>query len=225
MSIKKEILKPDSFYHLYNDSMGNDKLFFNEDNYLYFLTKFSEYISPVGYTYAYCLIPNHFHFLIQLKSEADIFDYLITSNKIPESDISLNEFKKLSEGDNGIDYFNLHITKLFGSFFNGYSQALNKQQNRKGNLFIKGFRRKIITTEDYLKDLVMYIHTNPVHHQQVAKIVDWRYSSYSAMLSEKPTKLKRESVLELFDGKENFIASHQTKAEIARQKIEGLMNE
>ncbi len=31
----------------------------------YFLNQWAKYIEPVAGTYAYCLLPNHFHFLIK----------------------------------------------------------------------------------------------------------------------------------------------------------------
>ncbi len=225
MSIKKEILKPDRFYDIYNHAVGNDKLFFIENNYIYFLTKFSEYISPIADMYAYCLMSNHFHLLVKIKSEDEIFYFLKDNNKIPEPELSLDEFKILSESHPEIDYFNLHLTKQFSIFFNGYAQAINNQEKRKGNLFIKGFRRIEISSSEYLKDLILYIHTNPVHHQFTDKVDSWKHSSYNSILSDKPTRLKRDEVIELFDGKENFIFCHQAKNEELIQRIELIMNE
>lgn len=54
-------------YHIYNRSVGNDNLFFQEGNYSYFIEKWKEYL-PYLDVYAYCLMPNHFHFLAQAKS-------------------------------------------------------------------------------------------------------------------------------------------------------------
>ena len=54
-------------YHIYNRSVGNDNLFFQEGNYSYFIEKWKEYL-PYLDVYAYCLMPNHFHFLAQVKS-------------------------------------------------------------------------------------------------------------------------------------------------------------
>ncbi len=225
MSIKKEILKPGSFYHIYNHAVGNDKLFFTENNYIYFLSKFSEYISPIADMYAYCLMSNHFHFLVKIKSDEEIFNFLKGNNKIPEQNLSLQEFKELSESHPEIDYFNLHLTKQFSGFFNGYAQAINNQENRKGNLFIKGFRRIEISSSEYLKDLILYIHTNPVHHHFADSLDSWKHSSYNSILSDKSTRLKRNEVIELFDGRENFIICHKAKNEEVMQRVELMMNE
>ncbi len=225
MSIKQQILKSDTFYHIYNHAVGNDKLFFMERNYSYFLSKYDEYISPIANTYCYCLMPNHFHFLIQLKSEKIIYTFLKEINRIPETVISFEEFKELSSPDEDVDYLNLHLIKLFSSLFNGYAQAVNIQEKRKGNLFIKGFRRKEITSSEYLKDLILYIHLNPVHHQFADKLETWKHNSYNSILSDKPTKLKRNEMFNLFEGKENFVFSHNQKNEEVIQRMESIMNE
>lgn len=209
MSINQKPLKPEKYYHIYNHAIGSDAIFFNDHNYIYFLKKFSEYISPIANTYAYCLMPNHFHFLIQIKSEKEVFQYLQENDRLPDEDISLNAFKALSEGANGINFLSLHLSKQFSNFFNCYSQAINKQQNRKGNLFIRQFRRKEIDSREYLKSLILYIHSNPVHHEFVSSITNWKYSSYHSLISDKATQLKRQEVIELFDNIENFKSSHQ----------------
>jgi REP element-mobilizing transposase RayT len=209
MSISQESLKPEKFYHIYNHAIGSDSIFFNDDNYNYFLKKFTEYITPVAYTYAYCLMPNHFHFLIQIKSEKELFQFLKENDKLPDENITLASFKNLSQGVTEIDFFCLHLSRQFSNFFNGYSQALNKQQNRRGNLFIRSFKRKEISSKEYLKSLILYIHSNPVHHQFVSSISNWKYSSYHSLISDKATQLKREEAIELFEGVENFKFCHQ----------------
>ncbi len=90
MQDTKAILIPEGTYHIYNRANGNESLFFREDNYLYFLEKYKEYISPVAETFCYCLMPNHFHFLIRIKSENELRDPF----KIAES--NLRGFENLS---------------------------------------------------------------------------------------------------------------------------------
>jgi putative transposase len=55
------------FYHVYNRSINKEMCYKSEDNYVYFLKKFAKYIAPHSNTYAYCLMPTHFHFLLQVK--------------------------------------------------------------------------------------------------------------------------------------------------------------
>lgn len=56
------------FYHLFNRANShNDKLFYQDRNYRYFLQKWNYYLGEYLEIWCYCLIPNHFHFLVRLK--------------------------------------------------------------------------------------------------------------------------------------------------------------
>lgn len=57
------------------------------------------------------------------------------------------------------------ISQCYSNFFNAYAKAINKSYDRTGCLFKERFSRIKITDETYLKSLIVYIHTNPTHHQ------------------------------------------------------------
>jgi REP element-mobilizing transposase RayT len=61
-------LEPNKYYHLYNRANNRELLFRNRDNYLYFLSKYRKYLAPFLDTLAYCLMPDHFYFLVFVKS-------------------------------------------------------------------------------------------------------------------------------------------------------------
>ena len=65
-------LQPGVFYHIYNRGNNGEDLFREERNYLYFLKLYEKYITPIADTYAYCLLKNHFHFFVRIKSEDEI---------------------------------------------------------------------------------------------------------------------------------------------------------
>ena len=88
------------------------------------------------------------------------------------------------------------VSNQFGKFFNSYAKAFNKQESRKGSLFMKNFKRKKITDEKYLRKIVHYIHYNPVESALCEKPEDWRFSSYKAIISEKQTMLEKAEVLD-----------------------------
>lgn len=209
MAENRTYLIPNKYYHIYNHANGDERMFFNENNYLYFLKKYKEHIDPIADTYAYCLMPNHFHFVIQIKAEEYIFKFLKQNKKLPEQNMTLEEFELLFNKNAEINLFSLHISKQFSNLFNGYSQAINKQELRTGSLFSRSFKRKEIASSDYLKSLILYLHLNPVRHQFVEKISDWKFLSYHSIISERNTLLKRNEVLELFDGLNNFKFSHE----------------
>ncbi len=60
------------FYHIYNRGNNSENIFLNADNFNYFLTLYDKYICPIADTYAWCLMPNHFHFLIRVKEEEEV---------------------------------------------------------------------------------------------------------------------------------------------------------
>lgn len=199
-------LFPDTTYHIYNRANGSEKLFVVPGNYDYFLQLYKQYIFPVAHTFCYCLMPNHFHFLVRIKSEKEILDAW-------ESD--LTGFKNLSglKGVNSIPVEN-HLSRTFSNFFNAYSKAFNKQEGRKGSLFMRPFKRKKIDSIEYLLKLVHYIHFNPVEAGFCSAPEQWQHSSFKSILSSSATLLRREEVLSWFEDRNNFKYIHKYPPEL-----------
>lgn len=65
----KTSLCPDRFYHIYNRGNNKEKIFYRYSDYDQFLAKYKQYIVPYAETFAYCLLPNHFHFLLKTREE------------------------------------------------------------------------------------------------------------------------------------------------------------
>ena len=61
--------QPEHFYHVYNRGNNSQPIFFNKGNYIYFLRKIRNEFKPLCEILAYCLMPNHYHFLILTKEE------------------------------------------------------------------------------------------------------------------------------------------------------------
>jgi hypothetical protein len=91
--------------------------------------------------------------------------------------------------------------------------AYNRQQNRTGSLFQKPFKRKIVDDDRYFITLVTYIHRNPQLHGLVDDYRDWSWSSYGAILSDKPTRMEREEVIDWFMNRANFIDAHALESD------------
>ncbi|MGC4128581.1 MAG: transposase [Bergeyella sp.] len=188
--METETIEFGNYYHIYNRGNNRNVVFFEDDNYSYFLKLFAKYISPVAELYAYCLLRNHFHFLVRIKEsdELNISDFEYSTIKEPKS---------------------INPSKQFSHFFNAYTQAVNKKYNRTGSLFEKPFERIKITDENYFKRLILYIHNNPLHHGICDDLQSYKWSSYNAILSTSKSKINRNEVLELFEDKDNFIFSHK----------------
>jgi len=53
---------------------------------------------------------------------------------------------------------------------------------------------------------------NPLKHGLVDKVEKWKFSSYKAYLKKnKETLIRRDSILELFGGMDNFLIYHDLK--------------
>jgi putative transposase len=180
---------PGETYHVYNRANGNEKLFVEERNYYFFLDKLSYHILPVINMHAYCLMPNHFHLLVEVKS--------------------FEELQKMFSKIQNIADAEKQISKSFSNLFSSYTQAFNKVNDRMGNLFMSSFKKKHVeNTSDYL-NVTHYIHANPVHHKYVENIKDWKFSSYKALAGFGKTSLKREAVHNIFGGQMGFIEYHK----------------
>ena len=69
MSITKTPLQPGRTYHIYNKSLDARIVFRSEEHYKKMLQLMKKYMPAAYNVYAYCLLPNHFHFLICIKTD------------------------------------------------------------------------------------------------------------------------------------------------------------
>jgi putative transposase len=60
---------PELYYHIYNRGNNREAIFFEPDNYLYFLKKIKEYLVPVSDVLVYCLMPTHYHIVVRVKPQ------------------------------------------------------------------------------------------------------------------------------------------------------------
>ena len=192
-------LLPNKTYHVFNHAVGREYLFRNEKNYYFFLEKYFEYISPIADTYAYCLMPNHFHFLLKLK--------------MPDNNMSDNSqtFKSSQTYKNSQTFKSsqaYNYSYHFKNFFRSYTGAYNEAYERRGSLFEPRFKRKIVDSKEYFINVLNYIHQNPVHHDFVDEMEDWKFSSYTTFYSGKNSKLNLQAVYNLFENKNEFIEIH-----------------
>ena len=186
-------LLPGKSYHILSRAVGNEKLFLNDENYRFFLERFEKYISPVADILTYNLLPNHFHLIVDIKTEDKILEYYKSKNKLNK------------EYDSWQHSF---VMQQFSNFLNSYSKSFNKVNNRKGSLFMDYIRRVMINDDSQLSSTIFYVHKNAVHHGYCKNITDWRWSSYKTFLSKSPTKVKRQQVLEFFGDETGFLKFH-----------------
>ncbi|WP_223679415.1 hypothetical protein [Flavobacterium hibisci] len=88
-------------------------------------------------------------------------------------------------------------------------------------LFQEHLQRNRIENEEYLKQLIVYVHLNPVKHKFTERFETYLHSSYRAYLSAKSTSLDREFILGLFNDLDNFKFCHNER----RIVYDGVINE
>jgi putative transposase len=77
MRCKKDEFVQGSIFHLYNHSVNEINLFNEHDDYLYFLSKMKQKLIPKEVEiFAYCLMPNHYHFCFRQNSETPIYSFI-----------------------------------------------------------------------------------------------------------------------------------------------------
>jgi REP element-mobilizing transposase RayT len=77
---KFEQLSYGNYFHIYNREINSCNIFAENENYEYFLDLYDKKISPVADTYAWALMPNHFHFLVKIKQQGDIPEFVYLPN-------------------------------------------------------------------------------------------------------------------------------------------------
>ena len=191
-----------NYYHVYNHANGNENLFKEIKNYIFFLEKASLHILPFVKLHAYCLLPNHFHFLVYVKEFEEIKSLPLFKlfQNLPIEETQLLIEKKIS--------------KSFSNLFSSYAQSFNVMYRRKGSLFMPNMKADVIEDNNGICKVVHYIHTNPVHHGFVKRLEDWKFSSYNSYLSDHITKLSKKEIIEIFGSRKYFIEYHQQPIEL-----------
>jgi putative transposase len=185
---------PGSIYHLYNHANGTEKLYRDPQDYTLFLEKFVYHCSQVADIYSYCLMSNHFHFLVETRSEEEI----------RKSSLHMPAEKKIS--------------RSLANALSGYTQKINNKYDRMGSLFKPNIGRREILDENDFCSTCHYIHANPVHHGFTKTMEEWPYSSFRAILDRTQPWLDSSTVLEYFGGEKQFISYHQQQIDL---KIKG----
>ena len=127
-------------------------------------------------------MPNHFHFLLRFK-ETEVINV-----KPPK-----------------------YSSQPLSNLFNSYARSYNIFYNRTGSLFQEHFQRERVNTENYFRKVLIYIHTNPVHHGFTDHFKNYTWSSVNDYMISKSDIINFKYPLSIFDGKENMFSEHENK--------------
>jgi REP element-mobilizing transposase RayT len=146
---------------------------------------------------------NYYYFLAQLKKylhgPSFIYSYCLMPNHF-------HVFLKIEDVAS--------FEKQIRSFFISYTKSVNESYNRTGSLFEGRYKSSEIVSDSYFTRIITYIHQNPLKAGLTKAIELYKFSSYPAFLSSRPTLLCRDEVLEWFGGVEAFIEAHKLESKL-----------
>jgi putative transposase len=197
------MLLPEKFYHIFNRGNNRETIFPQERNYFFFLERYKKYCASIFKTFAYALMPNHFHLVVQVKAQKEIESLIRNTSR--------GGFKKYRETELSEAICESYVTKELNHFFVSYSKAVIVQENRTGSLLQNRFHHPGITSDEQLRNTIIYAHLNATHHGFAGHIDDWRFTSYHDCIAHDNSLVAVSEVLELFDGIDNFIFLHRER--------------
>jgi putative transposase len=183
-------LETNNIYHVFNRGNNSQVIFFNRDNYLFFLQKIKIHITPFADILAWCLMPNHFHLMIYINN----------------LEIGLERKMGESKDKYGVKWGTVskkeqNLNQSIAIMLRSYTRAINKQESRTGSLFQMTTKATcltdnseitsawfhstfgtIINIEDvdksYPQVCFNYVHQNPVSAKLVKTPDECEFSSY-----------------------------------------------
>lgn len=142
---------PNAVYHVMNRGLRRNDIFHIDDDYQVFLETLKETSKLFNIrTISYCLMPNHYHLLIQT----------------PRANLS-----RAMRHLNGV-----------------YTQRFNRIHKKDGPLFRGRYKAILIQEDEYLTQLIRYIHLNPVQAGLTQDPIKFPWSSHTHYLKAKDQK-------------------------------------
>ena len=165
MARRPRLFAPALLYHVIVRGNQRQKTFLNDQDYQAYLERLAKYRRKYNYSvYAYCLMPNHVHLLLESSDQP--------------------------------------LAKFMQGLQQSYSQYFNLRHHKVGHVFQGRYKAIICEKDEYLLELIRYIHLNPVRAGIVKRAERYLYSGHRVYLEGKPTEvLDTTKVLRLFGGK------------------------
>jgi len=173
MARKPRIHYPGALYHVMVRGNNGEKVLNGEihkNKYLDILTLYKEKIGFI--IYAYCIMDNHAHLLIEVK------------------DVPLSQIMQ-------------RIQQV-------YTQWFNRKYNRTGHVFQQRYKALLCDKDNYLLQLIRYIHNNPTKANHESGI-DYKWSSHSCYIGKKCNKVDTSYVLRIFSKNTNKAVNQYLK--------------
>jgi signal peptidase I len=155
-----------------NGTAGDTILFRDIKDYQNFIDKYNKYLSPYFDTYAYCLIPNHYHIVAR---EKESFEESILSE---DTNSSKNYRSKVI---NENTFLENQLSRICGSI----SLRHNNKYKINGPVFKERTKRVIIRNQERLINQICFTHRNSFHQGLVKNYEDWKFNSFILRIKRK----------------------------------------
>jgi REP element-mobilizing transposase RayT len=139
-------------YHVITRGNNQQLIFGSDDDHHRFLLQLALQKARLPFRlYAYCLMPNHIHLLLERLEDP--------------------------------------ISRIMQRLLTAYSQYHNRKYRKSGHLLQGRYKAILCQSDQYLAELVRYIHLNPVRARMVRRAQDFRYSSHRAYMGQDESSL------------------------------------
>lgn len=168
MARRPRLFAPGLLYHVIVRGNQRQKTFLSSPDYEAYLERLARYRRKYNYrVYAYCLMPNHVHLLVE-------------SSKQP-------------------------LAKFMQGLQQSYSQYFNLKHHKSGHLFEGRYKAIICQKDEYLLELIRYIHLNPVRAGMIKTVDGYRYSGHHIYVEGKASEvIDATKVLRLLGGQRAY---------------------
>jgi putative transposase len=174
-------------YHVFNQGNNRQQVYWEAEHYLFFLRKVRRYITPLADILCYCLMPNHFHFLLVPNDSASLPSAAVKPRPRDQANRNIGVQTNYDHQEK--------LSQAIGTLLSSYTKAVNKQRGWSGSIFrgrtkvkdewiegpitLEGPNRRYFFRDDldYARQCFYYIHQNPVKAGLVTRAEDWIYGS------------------------------------------------
>ena len=168
MARRPRLFAPGVLYHVIVRGNQRQKTFATDGDYQAYMERLAKYRRKHDYAvYAYCLMPNHVHLLVESSARP--------------------------------------LGKFMQGLQQSYTQYFNLKHRKTGHLFEGRYKAIICQKDQYLLELIRYIHLNPVRAGMVKSPEQYRHSGHDVYLRGKPTEIiDPAKVLGLIGGERGY---------------------
>jgi putative transposase len=197
------------YYHFVCKSIDGILLFPDITDYLVFTDRFKKFTDEFLETWSFCLLPNHTHHIIKIKSPETIKNSIAT---FPLANRTKAMLSFLDDSTNEIT-FDKMIDRQMNSFLVSYANYYNNKYQRQGGIFQKPFKRIAIDDDAHLQQAIIYTHANAQKHGITNDYKKYPFSSYTAIIKDNEYYTNSKNVIDFFGGIEKFIQIHNSQVE------------